>query len=125
MATVAVMINGKEYPIACDDGQEEHLRSLALDLNERIGQLNYQMGGNPGEVMGLLLAGLMMTDEVIETNKEIERLQAEVRKLTQAVGNARPSLDAGRMAEMERAMVDTLNEITHRIEKIADQVEVR
>lgn len=125
MATVAVRINGKEYPIACDDGQEEHLQSLALDLNERIGQLQYQMGGNPGEVMGLLLAGLMMSDEVTENTKEIERLQGEVRRLTQAVGQARPPLDAGRMVEMERAMVDTLNEITHRIEKIAEQVEVR
>ena len=125
MATVNVRINGKDYAIACDDGQEAHLQALALDLNERIGQLTYQMGGNPGEVMALLLAGLMMTDEVSENQKENERLLAEVRQLTQALAQLRPPMDSPRMAEMEQAMVDTLNQITSRIEKIADQVALR
>jgi len=83
------------------------------------------MGGTLGEVMALLLSCLMMSDEVIESQTEVDRLQAEVRNLSQMVGQAKPLVDAGRMADMERAMVDTLNEITHRIEKIADQVEVR
>jgi cell division protein ZapA len=125
MAIVAVRVNTKEYKIACDDGQEAHLQALAQDLDERIGRLNYQMGGNPGEVMALLLSGLMMSDEANENAKETERLSAEVRRLTQMLSQNRPPLDAERMAEMERAMVDTLNQITNRIEKIADQVELR
>lgn len=125
MAVVPVRVNGKEYKVACDNGQEEHLQSLAQDLDERIGRLNYQMGGNPGEVMALLLAGLMMIDEANENNKENERLASEVRKLTQVVSQHRPPMDAERIAEMEKAMVDTLNQVTQRVEKIAEQVELR
>jgi cell division protein ZapA len=125
MAAVPIRINGKEYHIACDDGQEEHLRLLSFDLDERITQLTYQMGGDPGEVMSLLLAGLMMSDEVIENKKEVERLTKEVRVLTKAAGQARQTSDNGRSTEMETAMLDTLNELATRIEKMADQVEVR
>ena len=125
MAAVPIRVNGKEYHIACDDGQEEHLRLLSFDLDERINQLAYQMGGNPGEVMGLLLAGLMMSDEATENKKEIDRLSKEVRQLTQRISQHRPAPDGARMAEMEGAMMDTLNELAVRIEKMAEQVEVR
>ena len=126
MTAVPIRINGKEYHIACDDGQEEHLRLLSFDLDERVNQLSYQMGGNPGEVMSLLLAGLMMADESIENKKEIERLSKEVRQLTQRLSQSRPAaIDTTRMADMEGAMMDTLNELAVRIEKMADQVEVR
>ena len=125
MAAVPIRINGKEYHIACDDGQEEHLRALSFDLDERINQLAYQMGGNPGEVMSLVLAGLMMADESLENKKEIDRLSKEVRGLTQRLGQVRPAADGARMAEMEGAMLDTLSELAVRIEKMADQVEIR
>ncbi len=125
MSAVPIRINGKEYQIACDDGQEEHLRSLSFDLDERINQLAYQMGGNPGEVMALVLAGLMMSDEAIENKKEIDRLGKEVRGLTQRLGQMRPPGDAGKVGELEAVMLETLTELAVRIEKIADQVEVR
>ncbi len=122
MAIVPIRINGKEYHIACDDGQEEHLRTLSFDLDERVNQLAYQMGGDPGEVMSLLLAGLMMADESIENKKEIDRLGKEVRALTKTAGQARQTSDSGRMAEMENAMLDTLGELAGRIERMADQI---
>ena len=125
MATVMIRVNGKEYGIACDDGQEEHLVQLAMDLDERVGHLAYQMGGNPGEVMSLLLSGLMMSDEVAENKKEIARLSGEVRQLTQAVGQRGVRYNDQRVADMEATMVDTLGEIASRIEKIAEQVEMR
>lgn len=125
MAAVPIRINAKEYLIACDDGQEEHLRALSFDLDERIQQLAYQMGGNPGEVMSLLLAGLMMADEAIENKKEIDRLSREVRQLTQHMAQVRPAADPLRMGELEGVMLDTLNEIAGRIEKMAAQVALR
>lgn len=125
MAAIPIRINGKEYHIACDDGQEEHLRTLSFDLDERVNQLAYQMGGNPGEVMSLVLAGLMMADESLENKKEIDRLSKEVRGLTQRLSQVRPAADGARMAEMEGAMLDTLSELAVRIEKMADQVEIR
>lgn len=125
MATVMIRVNGKEYSVACDDGQEEHLLHLAFNLDERVGQLAYQMGGNPGEVMALLLSGLMMTDEVAENKKEIARLSGEVRLLTQNISQRTGRYNDQKVADMEVAMTQTLNEIAGRIEKIAQQVEIR
>lgn len=122
MAAVPIRINGKEYHIACDDGQEEHLRGLSFDLDERINALTYQMGGNPGEVMSLLLAGLMLVDESVENKKEIERLSNEVRQLTKTLGQGRPAASGAKMADMEGVMLETLNELATRIERMADQV---
>lgn len=122
MAIVSVRVNGKDYQVACDNGQEEHLQALAFDLDERAAQLAYQMGGNAGEVMTLLLSGLMLVDESIENKKEIDRLSAEVRQLTKIVGQAKPGISSAKFAEMEVAMVDTLNEVSARIERIADSL---
>lgn len=125
MAVVPIRINGKEYHVACDDGQEEHLRNLSFDLDERANQLAYQMGGNPGEVMSMLLAGLMLVDEVLESKKEIERLTKEVKALTKVAGQLRQQTDPARAADLEHAMLDTLSELAMRIEKMAEQVEIR
>ena len=119
MATIPVRINGKDYQIACDDGQEEHLRALSFDLDERITQLAYQMGGNPGEVMSLVLAGLMMSDEAIENKKEIEQLSGEVRQLTKTLSQARPTVNGAKLVEMENAIAETLNEVAGRIERMS------
>ncbi len=118
MATVPIRINSKEYHIACDDGQEEHLQALAFDLDERLGQLAYQMGGNPGEVMSLLLAGLMLSDEVIENKKEIDRLSSEVRELTRLVSQKQQTSGNKNLLDMENAMIETLNEVASRIERM-------
>lgn len=125
MAVVPIRINGKEYHVACDDGQEEHLRTLSFDLDERANQLAYQMGGNPGEVMTLLLSGLMLVDEALESKKEIERLSKEVKALTKVAGHFRQQGDPARTVELENAMLETLSELASRIEKMAEQVEIR
>ena len=44
MAQVNVSINGRQYRMACEDGQEDHLRPLAKALEERIGTLRGQFG---------------------------------------------------------------------------------
>jgi len=128
MAIVPIRINSKEYHVACDDGQEEHLLALSFDLDERVNQLAYQMGGNPGEVMSVLLSGLMLVDEVLENKKEIERLNKEVRALTKLASTATaaraPEVGA-KVLDMENAMLETLNELATRIEKMTEQVEIR
>ena len=127
MAIVTIRINGRDYQVACDNGQEDHLRELAEDVHERVSALIMRMKDNPGEAMPLLLAALTMSDELIENQKEIEKLAAEIKRLKKLIEeNPAPAQsDDARMAEMEAAMALTMNEIAARIEKIADQVEVR
>lgn len=124
MSIVHIRINGREYDVACDDGQEEHLRLLADEVDERVRALARGMGANPGEGMCLLLAALMMADELIENKKEIKNIAAEVERMGGMVDENKQAEQEGRMAEIENAMAVTLEEIAMRIEKIARQVEV-
>lgn len=121
MAVVSLKINGREYHLASDDGQEEHLRLLADEVDERVRDLASRMGGNIGEVMGLLLASITMADELIENKKEIERLAANVRPFAAAPAEA----GAQGPVYTESAMATTLDEIAQRIEKIAERIEMR
>jgi cell division protein ZapA len=97
MAIVAIKVNGREYNLACDDGQEEHLRHLADEVDGRVRALSARMGGQIGENMGLLLAAVTMADELIE--KKQENLNYD-----------------------EGAVMAALNEIANRMETIAERV---
>ena len=125
MAIVGVKIGGREYHLACDDGQEEHLRLLADDVDDRVRDLVSRMGGNTGEVMGFLLAAITMADELIENKREIERLSSEVRQLIAIVDNGGQLADVYNEGNIEDAVAVTLEEIAQRIENIAQRIEMR
>jgi cell division protein ZapA len=64
---VEISINGRLYSVACDEGQEDRVRDLAGMVDKRVKQLT---GGGPatvGEAHLLVLAGLMLADELSET----------------------------------------------------------
>jgi cell division protein ZapA len=125
MALVNLRIHGRPYEVACDDGQEDHLRLLADEIDERVRALVRGMGAHPGESMALLLAALTMADEIIENKRENYEIAAEVQRLASLVNDDTRRGQEGRMVEIEQAMATTLEEIALRIEKIADQVEMR
>jgi len=103
MAIVAINVGGRDYNLACDDGQEGHLRLLAADVDGRVRELAGQMGGNLSESMGLLLAAITMADELVENKRQM----------------------AHSGGYDEHALASTLNEIAGRMEMIADSVEIR
>lgn len=63
MAQVTLTVNGRNYDVTCDDGQESQLQDLAAELDGRVQQLVRSVG-QPGEARLLLLAGLLMVDEM-------------------------------------------------------------
>lgn len=121
MSIVGVKIGGREYHLACDDGQEEHLRLLADDVDERVRDLTSRMGGNAGEVMGLLLAAITMADELVENKKEIEKISSRAQQFSALADAGDPS----GTVYTEEAVAITLEEIAERIERIAERAEMR
>lgn len=117
MAVVNLKIAGKDYQVACDDGQEEHLRLLADDIDDRVRSLLFSMGSNPGEEMALLMTALTMADELLESKEQADHWRAQASQQRHIASDSR-------MVEMEAAMTVTLEEIALRIEKIADQIEI-
>ncbi|WP_298284211.1 cell division protein ZapA [Acidocella sp.] len=68
MAQVTFRINGFTYMVSCDDGQEEHLGRMAEEVEKRINSIK-AIGGQSGEARLLMLAALLLADEVHDLNK--------------------------------------------------------
>src|SRR3954462_4657860 len=100
MAIVHIRINGRDYDIACDDGQEEHLRFLADEVDDRVRALVFGIGSNPGETMALLLTALTLADEVAENKKEIRSIAAEVERMQAIMGDGSQQMQESRMLEI-------------------------
>jgi len=125
LSVVSIKVNGKDYSVACDNGEEERLIALAAEVDERVQSIVFGMKSKPNEAMGILLAALMMADELYEKTKENQELETEARKAIARASVRRSQGDTdGRIAEMEAAMAATMEEIAARIEKIADQIEI-
>ena len=63
MAQVTVRINGYAYTVGCEDGQEAHLQAMAAQIEQRIDRIK-ALGGQSGEARLLVLASLLMADEL-------------------------------------------------------------
>jgi len=82
MANININFNGKEYLLSCEDGQEEHLQELSINLNNKFNNLKNSLG-NIGESKLLLITSISVMDEYFETKKKIEEKKDEIIKLTE------------------------------------------
>ena len=80
MANVNIKFNGKEYLLSCEDGQEEHLEELSLNLNKKFNDLKFDLG-NIGENKLLLISSIKVIDEYFETKKKVDAQKKELQEL--------------------------------------------
>ena len=104
MAQVDVSVNGQSYRIACEDGQEDRLVDLAAMVDEKVIGLVNQIG-QVGSNRLLVMAALIIADELVDLKNE--------------AGSSQELVDNSNQQDTVLA----LQEITKRIENIADQVE--
>ena len=71
MAQVTVRINGYAYTVGCEDGQEAHLQAMAQQVDERIERIK-AVAGPSGEARLLMLAALLLADELHDLKKAME-----------------------------------------------------
>ncbi len=81
MANVSIKFNGKEFLLSCDDGQEEHLEELLIQLNQKFNELKNNLG-NLGENKLLLITAVKVMDEYYETKKKVEQKKNELKELS-------------------------------------------
>ena len=104
MAKVSVTINKRKYEIACDDGQEAHLVRLSQYVDRRVDELVAAVG-QVGDARLLVMASLLVADELSEIYTELDTLRDDQRGRT-------PSLVAS-----------DLDRLAKRIENIAERLE--
>jgi cell division protein ZapA len=76
MSQVSVTINGRQFRMACEDGQEAHLMNLARELDVRIESLRGKFG-EIGDTRLTVMAALTVADELAEMSSRIKRLEEE------------------------------------------------
>lgn len=113
MAHIQVTISGRSYRMACADGEEQHLGALAASFDGKIDEMRKAFG-EIGDMRLHVMAALSLTDELLETQRRIATLEAEIAAL-RAVAAA----EAARLDDSERRVADTLNKTAERIERLA------
>ena len=81
MANVSIKFNGKEFLLSCEDGQEEQLEELLIQLNQKFNKLKNNLG-NLGENKLLLITAVKIMDEYYETQKKVEQKKKELNDLS-------------------------------------------
>ena len=102
MSRIEVTVNGRAYQISCDDGQEERVENLAVNIDRLVARLTREFG-QIGDARLLLLAALTIADELSETRRRLASYSDETQPLDPGtIGGAARILDAAgqRIAEM-------------------------
>lgn len=113
MPLVNVMVNGRAYTIACDDGEEEHLKELAAHVDSKVRELLSSVG-QVGDQRLLLMAAVLITDELFDARTRLETHVAKAGELTSAHGEL-----SEKLGRSEESAVSALEDAAKRIEAIA------
>ena len=81
MGNVTIKFNNKEFLLSCEDGQEEHLEELLIQISQKFNNLKNDLG-NLGENKLLLITAVKIMDEYYETKKKVEQRKNEFKDLS-------------------------------------------
>jgi cell division protein ZapA len=106
MAQMTIMVNGRDYVVGCEDGQERRLADLAASVDAQVRQVAREVG-SLGETRLMLMGALVMADDIAELRGEIEWLRSQLAEAQAGRGRA------------ELAAVAALDAAAARIERLA------
>lgn len=109
MAEVNLTINGRNYGIACDDGQEKRLRELGYYVDQRLKEIS-KAGAANNETHLMVLASLMLADEIFDLRDNIGNLDEQVQE-TQG------------LKRDDAAIAEAIDELAGRVGEIADRIQ--
>ena len=111
MSHINVTINGRQYRMACEEGQEVRLLKLAESLELRVEELRGKFG-EIGDARLTVMAALTVCDELLDANQRMQALESELENLRSVRVAA---TDRARTTQI--AVANALNAAADRIEK--------
>jgi cell division protein ZapA len=113
LAQLTIKINGYAYTVGCEDGQEEHLQAMCEQVEKRVDSIK-ALGSNSGEARLLVLAGLLMADEIHDLKVEIDSLRA---------AGAKPQRSRTESGKPDGGSVKSDQELTRKLGRLAIRAE--
>ncbi len=118
MANVSIKFNGKEFLLSCEDGQEEHLEELLIQINQKFNNLKNDLG-NLGENKLLLITAVKVMDEYYETKKKVDQKKNELRELSNKFKELKSLI-----YEYRDRKENEINELNQNHKKLKDEIEI-
>ncbi len=116
MSQVSVTINGRQFRMGCEDGQEDHLTNLARELDARITDLRAKFG-EIGDSRLTVMAALTIADEITEMGSRIKELEQEL-----AAAHDAQAAAVNRNEVVQAAVAAALSSAAERIEGVAKKL---
>jgi cell division protein ZapA len=116
MAQVSVTINGRQFRMSCEDGEEEHLVNLARELDSRISGLRAKFG-EIGDTRLTVMAAITVADELAEAGIRVKRLEDELAALQDA-----RAVSSDRNKAAQASIAAALSAAAERIEGITKKL---
>ncbi|MGC1180798.1 MAG: cell division protein ZapA [Methyloceanibacter sp.] len=115
MGQVSVTLNGRTYRLECGEGEEAHLIALSEYLGSHVDTMKHKFG-QVGDDRLILMASLMVTDELWEARRQLQELKAnlaELRRDRSAADDTAKTMRAD-LAETISAAADRLEILNQR-----------
>ena len=116
MSQVNVTINGRQFRMACEDGEEARLSRLAEELDASIATLRTRFG-EIGDTRLTVMAALTLADQLSEAKEKLQRLEPELATLRNA-----SVASADHSQATQTAVVAALNAAAERIETLTKRL---
>lgn len=107
MPTVEIMVNGRRHAVQCGEGEEGRVKRLASYVDRKISDMSRGQS-QQGDSRLLLMASLMVADELSDAFEEIKRLQTVLDE---------------RVHDIETQAANALEHIAQQLDAIASQLE--
>ncbi|MCB2095744.1 MAG: cell division protein ZapA [Rhodobacteraceae bacterium] len=124
MPEMRIEIGGREFEVACQDGEEHFLRAAAKMLDTEATVLVGQIGRMP-EARMLLMAGLMLADRTAGLEDQLRAAEDRAAVAERVAANARANPERVEVPVIPEIVTDTLSEIAARAEALADRLDER
>ena len=118
MANVSIKFNGKEFLLSCEDGQEEHLEELLIQINQKFNNLKNDLG-NLGENKLLLITAVKVMDEYYETKKKVDQKKNELKELSNKFKELKSLI-----YDYRDRKEDEINMLNQNHKKLKDEIEI-
>ena len=114
MAQVEITVNNRQFRVACEDGQEGHLRDLAAYFDSKVASLAGTVG-QLGDTSLMVMAGLLVADELSDLRNELAAANSSAEaRAAQSQALAREEADA--------TYVKRINALAEQIEDVAGRL---
>ncbi|MEO8557569.1 MAG: cell division protein ZapA [Rhodospirillales bacterium] len=120
MSQVSIRINGRAYDVNCENGQEQHVQRLAMSLAGKVAELVKQVG-QVGDARLLVMAGLLVQDELLDGQVRENALVKQVAELNKQVADKEAELQVAQRARQaaEASLTREGEEVSNRLDAIA------